>query len=304
MGATVVIGRERELEAVRALVEAGAGALVLEGEAGIGKTTVWTAGLEDAQARGFRVLVARPAEAETALPYATVSDLLEPVLDDAVRSMPLPQRRALDVALGRSAPGAVSHTRFVAAALLTALRTLAADVPLLVAIDDMQWVDAASTEPLTYALRRVASDSTTVLATRRADMPGGVALAGAARVRIDALDADEIARLVRGRLGLELHRSVLRRIAARSGGNPFFALELARDGRLAADPDAPLPPSLDALLRDRIGAAPPTFATRCSWSRCIQSRLRRCSLGPAQHQTPSTARSTWTFSPPPASRCD
>ena len=63
MGVTAVIGRERELEAVRALFVVGAGALVLEGEAGIGKTTVWTAGLEDAQARGVRVLVARPADA-------------------------------------------------------------------------------------------------------------------------------------------------------------------------------------------------------------------------------------------------
>jgi DNA-binding CsgD family transcriptional regulator len=249
-----VVGRERELEVVRAFLGGGVGALVLEGEAGIGKTTVWHAGVEVARERGVRVLVARPAEAETALPYATLSDLLEPVRDDALRSMPAPQRRALDVALVRKEGEVLADARAVAAAALTALRTLSEDRWVLVAIDDVQWVDDASAGAISYAIRRLSLGGVSMLATERIGVGGGLQIAEVERVSIDRLGTDQIARIVRGRLGFEVRRSGVLRLAERSGGNPFFALELARDGRLLDDPDAPLPPSLDVLLRERVAA--------------------------------------------------
>jgi hypothetical protein len=248
-----VVGRERELERVRAFLAFGAGALVLEGEAGIGKTTVWLEGIQEARERGVRVLVARPAEAETALPYTALADLLEPAIEEARRWMPAPQRTALDVALMRG-DGGSTQARDVAAATLTAVRTLAEDGTLVVAIDDTQWVDDASAVALGYAIRRLVAERILFLATERLGCERGLRVAEAERVSIAPLGPDEIARIVRDRLGVEVHRSALLRLAERSGGNPFFALELARDGRLLEDPDAPLPPSLDALLHARVAS--------------------------------------------------
>src|SRR6266498_4630775 len=102
-----VIGRESELTAVDRFLDAlpsGACALVVEGEAGIGKTTVWEAGAARAAARGWRVLTARPVEVETKLSLATLADLLEPVVDGVIADLPEPQRRALEVALLRAEP--------------------------------------------------------------------------------------------------------------------------------------------------------------------------------------------------------
>jgi tetratricopeptide (TPR) repeat protein len=280
-----VVGRERERDAVQAFLDRGVGVLVLEGEAGIGKTTVWLAGVEAARDRGLRVLVARPAEVETALAYATLSDLLEPVLEDALRSMPAPQRHALDVALARRAREASSHARVVAAATLTALRTLAEDGSVVVAVDDVQWVDEASAEALSYALRRISGARVSMLATERVGVGTGLQVAEGERLSIHTLGPDEIAWIVRDRLGLDAHRSALRRLAERSGGNPFFALELARDGRLLDDTEAPLPPSLDALLRERIAAAPrgvrDALLVAASHPAPTQELLARAGVGPA-----------------------
>jgi AAA ATPase-like protein len=100
-----VFGREAELAAITSFVErvvAGSAGLVVEGDAGIGKTTVWREGLRRATACGFAVLSCRPAEAEAKLSFAALGDLLEGVPEEAFRSVPEPQRRALDVALLRA----------------------------------------------------------------------------------------------------------------------------------------------------------------------------------------------------------
>lgn len=84
-----IVGRDEELAAVSTFLDGEfPAALVLAGEAGIGKTTVWRAGLEQARERGARVLVARPAESEARLSFAGLADLLEPVLDDALLALP------------------------------------------------------------------------------------------------------------------------------------------------------------------------------------------------------------------------
>ena len=80
-------------------IPAGAAVLALEGDAGVGKTTLWEAGLEEAGDRGFRVLAARPAESETALSFSGIGDLLGPVLDEALAPLPAAQNRALSRAL-------------------------------------------------------------------------------------------------------------------------------------------------------------------------------------------------------------
>ena len=99
-----IVGREEELGSLYAFIgEAGGGlaALVLEGEAGIGKSTLWLAGLEHARTRGLRVLSSRPAEAERSLAHVGLGDLFADVLDDVLPALPAPRRRALEVALLR-----------------------------------------------------------------------------------------------------------------------------------------------------------------------------------------------------------
>src|SRR5204862_2211740 len=91
-----LVGREEELERVLAFVRdaaSGPCALVLEGEAGIGKTTLWRAGVEAAERAERTVLRAAPAEAETDLAFAAAADLLEPVADEALEGLPDVQRR-------------------------------------------------------------------------------------------------------------------------------------------------------------------------------------------------------------------
>jgi AAA ATPase domain len=80
-------------------------AVVAEGEPGIGKTTVWKAGLEVAKAQGSVVLSCRPVEAEVKLAFAALADLLAPVVDAGLDDLPAPQREALEVALLRAAAG-------------------------------------------------------------------------------------------------------------------------------------------------------------------------------------------------------
>ena len=97
-----VVGREPELAILDRFLDsipAGPAALLLSGEAGIGKTTVWREGLDGARRRRYRTLSCGPVEAETRLSYAALGDLLEPVLEDALPTLPEPQRRALEVAL-------------------------------------------------------------------------------------------------------------------------------------------------------------------------------------------------------------
>jgi ATP/maltotriose-dependent transcriptional regulator MalT len=251
-----VVGRQAEVAQVDRFLERGRGALVLFGDAGVGKTTVWLAGLERARERGLRTLAARTAETEAQFPYASLADLIEPVADEALRLIPLPQRRALEVALFRREPTSAWDSRGVASATLTALTSLSIDAPLLLAIDDTQWMDPASADALGFAMRRCLGDKVRLLGTERAGVEGGLDLRDPARLSVAPLEPDALREIIRVRLGLEIRRSAMLELATRSGGNPFYALELARDGRILDDADAPLPQSLEALLADRLGNAP------------------------------------------------
>src|SRR5688572_15738847 len=103
-----IVGREAELATVARFLDdpdQWPRALVLEGEAGIGKTTLWRAGLEAAAGAGYRVLVTRPGVNETMLSYSGLGDLLGEAFDEALTGAPDPQRRALEVALLRKRSG-------------------------------------------------------------------------------------------------------------------------------------------------------------------------------------------------------
>lgn len=168
-----IVGRETELAFVRdfvASVSDGSSALVLEGEAGVGKTTVWRAGVALAEESGARVLQAVPAESETALSFSGIGDLLDLVLGEALAPLPAGQRRALSRALVLDEDeGLPPDPHAVGVAFLNALRALSDKRTLIVAVDDVQWLDQASSAALAYAVNvseRSASVSSSHVAFR------------------------------------------------------------------------------------------------------------------------------------------
>lgn len=263
-----IIGREVELSSVFAFLDDVPDALsvlALEGEAGIGKSTLWRAGVEHARTRGWRVLSSRPAEAERSLAHLGLGDLFEQVLDDVLPALPVPRRRALEIALLLEEAGDVAvDARALGIATRSALQLLAEERPLLVAIDDLQWFDAASANALTFALRRLVASPVLLLVAVRSAEPAlselerAVGPDGIRRLPVGPLSIGALHRLLRDRLDRPFGRQTLLRIHERSGGNPFFAIELARVLDAGADPARPLPvpETLDELVRARISELP------------------------------------------------
>src|SRR5262249_24455295 len=153
----------------RFLAQAPTGrALVLSGESGIGKSTLWAAGVELARSRDFAVLCTRASEAEARLSFAGLADLLEGIDSGVLAELPAPQQHALEVAVGRAEPDDRPPDPFaMSAGLLGALRLLSTRERLLVAIDDVPWLDRASGEALVFATRRLAAEGVRFLVSRR-----------------------------------------------------------------------------------------------------------------------------------------
>ena len=268
-----VIGRDAELDFVEGFLdEVGGGptGLVLSGEAGIGKTILWRVGVEQARERFAHVLSCRGTEAEAAFSFAGLSELLGEVFEEAVDSLLPPRRRALEVALLLTEPGDDSPDPLaIGLAVHDVLRALAQPGPLLVAVDDVQWLDPGSAAVLEVALRRLRSDPIGVLVTSRRTagrtMPLGLERSLPEQrltvLSVGPLSLGALHHLLGERLGLELSRSELARVQEASGGNPYFALELGRE--LARNEVRPLagrslrvPESLRDLLGGRLAKLP------------------------------------------------
>ena len=264
-----VVGRERELAAVGAFLAAvpdGPRALLLEGEAGIGKTTVWLAAVRAAADRGFKVLHARPTQSESRLSYAAVADIAGVAFDEVRAALPDPQERALAAVLLRAAPDEPADARTTATALVTVLTALVEDCPVLLAIDDVQWLDGASAEALAFVARRCPR-RLGLLVTRRtegvADVPLGLDRAmpeeRLERLAVGPLSLAALRQVISERLRIMIPRPVLARIADASGGNPFYALEIARgltDDAGAGQP-LPVPRGIAKLAMERISSLSP-----------------------------------------------
>ena len=264
-----IIGRREELLALGAVLDAvpgGRQALLLQGDAGIGKSALWYEGVRLGRERGFRVLAARLTQSEIRLVFAPIGDLFAPVLDEALPLLPLFQRRAVETALLiREPDGPPPEAQLLGLALLSIVRALAQDCPVLVALDDVQWLDPSSAEVLAFMLRRLEAEPVAVLATIRgrpveAPLELERAFAGFRRLPVEPLSVGAIHRLLWGRLGLALPRPVLVRVHRTSGGNPFFALQLGRaivEGTIRADSaEVSLPESLRAVVAQRLRALP------------------------------------------------
>ncbi|MFT3866069.1 MAG: AAA family ATPase [Solirubrobacterales bacterium] len=254
-----IVARDAELDAIERLLEKSIDSpslLELEGEAGIGKTTVWTEACGRARAAGRTVLAARGAAAEVRLGYAALGDLLAGLDDEMLGTLPTPQRRALQAALLRGqATGPPSDPRAVATALWSVLDAIGAIGPVLLAVDDLQWLDPSSADALCFAVRRV-TGPIAVLVTRRDDSSAGpdrleLRDADAAdRLSLAPLPDAAIETLLRNRAG-PLPRTASGQIVTVAAGNPFIALELAR----TVEPGSPeVPIELPAGLRELVDA--------------------------------------------------
>ena len=240
--------------------------LVIEGEAGIGKTTLWLAGVAEARNRGYRVFSARVGMAETTLTYAAVADLLADVEPAVLADLPEVQRLALDrVLLRATGDGPATDESVVAAAFASVIDHLSADMPVLVAIDDVQWLDPSSQAVVEFAARRLVG-RVGILMTERIEREGASAASwvqlsspeSVSRVHIGPLSLGGLHALISARLGRSFPRPTMVRIAEISGGNPFYALELARAiDAGATGPESVLPATLAEVMRLRIGRLDP-----------------------------------------------
>jgi DNA-binding CsgD family transcriptional regulator len=269
-GETQIFGRDAELQGVSAFLDViphGPHTLLLEGEAGVGKTTIWRWALERAAAAGFRVLSCRPAEAEASWSYAALADLLAGV--DVPSVLPGLQRDALEIALLRQQEtGGALDPRAIAVAVLASLRALAGSEPILLAVDDVQWLDAPSSRVLQFAVRRLRDEAIGVLVAERTPGNGSVPLGldravpegHFSRLELGPLNLGALHHALRTRLGAELPRAALVRLHKTTGGNPFYALEIARhlsvQGAEHGSDAVPLPRSLYELVARRLTGLP------------------------------------------------
>lgn len=264
-----IFGRDEELARVAALIDAipdGFRALVLDGEAGIGKSTIWRWALARASNSSRRVLSCRPAERESELSYAAFGDLLDGVEESTLGSLPKPQRRAFARALLREdVTDSVIDPRALAYAFLTTLRLLAKTQPVLIAVDDAHWLDAPSARLLKFALRRLNAEPIGVLVMSRsgenAVEPLGLEhMLEPARLRqlqLGPLSVGAIHHIVHSQLGVTFPRSILVQLHQISQGNPFTALEISRFLQRRSlshelSVRLPIPPTLIKSVEDRL----------------------------------------------------
>jgi DNA-binding CsgD family transcriptional regulator len=233
------IGRDAEAAKIsRFLSELHKGprVLLIEGEAGIGKTTLLREGQDAAVRLGITTLTAYPAESEMPLEFAGLADLLDAVPATVVGGLPVPQRQAVRQAVLRAEPLQRStDPRTTATAVLTLLRCMAEQHPVAVIIDDLPWLDAPSARVLSFALRRLLHEPVGVLAVARTDWSAGlphlatdsIAAERVDRLRLGPLSLGAVRELLAARTTLCPSRSLLLRLHETSAGNPLFALELA-----------------------------------------------------------------------------
>ena len=267
---TGLIGREAELATIGEFLASrdGPRVLVTTGVAGIGKTTLWEKGLELARAGGARVLHTRAGEAETRLSFAGLADLLGTVEPAVIDTLAPPQRYALEVALRRTAPDSGPPEELaVSLGLLGILTSLAGNRPVVVAVDDIQWLDKASADVLAFAIRRLQNASLPVafLFAQRSGTTttvlGAVGNDHVERLVVEPLSVGAVRRILFERLGLSLTRRALHRVFDTAQGNPLFALELGRaivDRGIDVTGDAlALPDDVEQLLGTRVSLLPP-----------------------------------------------
>lgn len=242
----------------------GPAAVFLEGVAGIGKTTLLDAVASQATDRGIRVLRCRPTQSEVRLTHGGLIELLDGLGPALVATLPPPQERALRLALRWDEPeGHAVERQTVAAAVTSVLRAKAREGPLLLAVDDLHWLDDSTANALEYALRRLGGQPVGVIGaarTHEGDRPRPTERAFAPerveRHQLGPLEPAAIRMLIADRLNWQLSPRDAGRIADASGGNPFVALEVARTIHATGMPPAgqrlPVPEDVREMIVRRL----------------------------------------------------
>jgi DNA-binding CsgD family transcriptional regulator len=223
---------------------------------------------DQAVQRGWLLLQAAPAEAERGLPFAGLADLLGPYLSGIRDALPGPLASALDAALLQTDPPAGGRADLaVRLGMLEALRALAQHSRCAVVVDDVQWLDAPTSRALGFALRRLGGEGPLAVFSCRSgvDVPDAIGelLAGGIEVTLAPMSVPELAQVVAERLSAGVPDPAAHALHHASGGNPMFAIELARALPGSQLPEAglappPVPGALQGLLRARVEALPPS----------------------------------------------
>jgi len=236
----MLVGREEERAQIGRLLERAresrGGALVVRGEAGIGKTTLLEHAMQTAE--DFRILRALSVESEAELPFAGLHELIRPIVQ-LIDELPGPQARALKAALAL-APHEAGDRFAASAGTLGLLAAAGAEQPLLCVVDDAHWLDQESAEALVFAARRVEHDPVALLLAAREPGAPGFAAPGLAELRLDGLQREEARALLAAR-GPSLLPAVVEHLLEIAGGNPLALLEFALGMSESEEIGDPLP---------------------------------------------------------------
>jgi DNA-binding CsgD family transcriptional regulator len=260
-------GRRSEMAGVDRVLELlsdGPAALVLEGDPGIGKTTVWRAAVDAARSRSYRVLVCRASESEGALSFLGLGDLLDSVSSEALEDLPEPQRLALELALLRSVGEGSPDRVGLARGTLAVVRASTGERPTVLAIDDVQWFDPPSADVLRFVAHRLTDERLGLLVSARTGGASSLELDRAlpgvrlVRLRLEPLSFEELEEVVRLHVRVSFTRPTWRTLYRTSGGNPFFAIQLAealeRRGERSPGQQLAIPETLAEAVRERLAA--------------------------------------------------
>jgi DNA-binding CsgD family transcriptional regulator len=257
-----LFGRERERTAIDRLLQASAhgesSSVLLRGEAGIGKTALLAHAAQHSRER--TVLRVVGVEGESDLAFAGLDGLLRPILDK-IDELPQAQAEALSGALGL-APSLGSDRLLVSAAVLSLLAAAADDRPLLCLIDDVQFLDAASTEALLFSARRLGAEPVAMIFGVREGSGREIAAPGLQELALEGLGAEAAARLLEASAP-GASEPVREWLLAQAAGNPLALLELPvglsaaqLHGRAAIPETTPLTAGLRAAFVQRIDRLP------------------------------------------------
>ena len=261
-----LVDRSAEREALGGLLARAAdgysGALVLRGEAGVGKTALLDETVAAAAAAGMQTARLTGVEPETQLGYAGLHRFLLPFADQ-LEQLPAPQRDALRSTFGLVA-GPPADRFLVALAVLTLLAEVASAAPLVCVVDDVQWLDPESAVVLGFVARRLYAEQVVLLFAVREPAGPLSALAGLPELAIGGLDDDAALELLASLTPGPLSPAVGARIVAETGGNPLALVEVARElspGQLAGSEVLPEPlpvgGSLEKAFGRRVSRLPP-----------------------------------------------
>jgi DNA-binding CsgD family transcriptional regulator len=267
MAGPPIFGRESETKALSELidgVERGGNALVISGQAGIGKSTLLDAATTHARGRKMAVLTTTGLQSEARLPFAGLHQLLRPVLAE-VEHLPGPQGQAVEAAFGIS-DSAAPDFFMIALGTLSLLSERARRSPLLLVVDDGQWLDHPTSDVLAFVGRRLEADPIVLLISVREGFDSSLLDSGLPEMQLAGLDPDAAAALLDAQ-GTELSSAVRHRLLENAAGNPLALLELLTALQLSPERDdllsplVPLTTRLERAFAGRMSELPPDTRT-------------------------------------------